>query len=204
MGSEMCIRDSVSLAAEHPLAIALAKTNSELAEFIKECKVQSVAEADMAAMEKRGLDTGLKALHPISGREVSVWVANYVLMDYGPGAVMAVPAHDQRDWEFAKKYGLPIEQVIAPENDEDCDIEAAAFVQKGVLVNSSEFDGLNFGKAFSAIANKLGELGKGSVKTNYRLRDWGVSRQRYWGAPIPMFNLPGGCLLYTSPSPRDS
>lgn len=182
----------VSLAAEHPLSTALATTNSELAGFIKECKVQSVAEADMAAMEKRGLDTGLKALHPISGREVSVWVANYVLMDYGSGAVMAVPAHDQRDWEFAKKYDLPIEQVIAPENDEGCDIETAAFVQKGLLVNSSEFDGLNFGKAFSAISNKLGELGKGSVKTNYRLRDWGVSRQRYWGAPIPMFNLPGG------------
>ena len=182
----------VSLAAEHPLSSALAETNAELASFIKECKIQSVAEADMAAMEKRGLDTGLKALHPISGREVSVWVANYVLMDYGSGAVMAVPAHDQRDWEFAKKYDLPIEQVIAPKNDEDCDIGKAAFVEKGLLVNSGEFDDLDFGGAFSAISNKLVALGKGSVTTNYRLRDWGVSRQRYWGAPIPMFNLSDG------------
>ncbi len=186
----------VSLAAEHPIAVALAENNPQLAAFIKECKTQSVAEADMAAMEKKGLDTGLKALHPLTGKEVAVWVANYVLMDYGSGAVMAVPAHDQRDFEFAQKYNLPIEQVIAPANGEDCDLNQAAFTEKGLLVNSGQgfeaWDGLNFKQAFSAIANKLKELGKGSVQTNFRLRDWGVSRQRYWGTPIPMLNLPDG------------
>ncbi len=186
----------VSLAAEHPIARTLAENNPELAAFIQECKSQSVAEADMASMEKKGLDTGIKAIHPLTGRQVSLWVANYVLMDYGSGAVMAVPAHDQRDYEFAKKYSLPIEQVIAPANGEDCDISQAAFTDKGVLVNSGpgfeELNGLNFKQAFSAIAEKLKELGKGSVQTNFRLRDWGVSRQRYWGAPIPMLNLPDG------------
>ncbi|WP_111641087.1 leucine--tRNA ligase [Marinimicrobium alkaliphilum] len=182
----------VSLAAEHPIAEALAKNSPELAGFIAECKKQSVAEADMANMEKRGLDTGLKALHPITGEPVAVWVANYVLMDYGSGAVMAVPAHDQRDYEFAKKYGLPITQVIAPENGEDCDLDKAAFVDKGVLINSGEFGGLDFDAAFSAIADTLDAAGKGRITTNYRLRDWGVSRQRYWGSPIPMFNLPEG------------
>ena len=182
----------VSLAAEHPLSTAIAQSNAELAAFISECKLQSVAEADMAAMEKRGLDTGIKALHPISGREVSVWVANYVLTDYGSGAVMAVPAHDQRDWEFAKKYNLPIEQVIAPAKEELCDISQSAFVEKGPLINSGEFDGMDFDAAFSAISNKLVALNKGAITTNYRLRDWGVSRQRYWGTPIPIFNLPEG------------
>ncbi len=191
----------VSLAAEHPISLALAQCNeqagdTELATFIQTCKTQSVAEADMATMEKKGLDTGLKAIHPLTGREVPVWIANYVLMDYGSGAVMAVPGHDQRDWEFASAYGLPIEQVIAPANGEDCDISKAAFVEKGVLVNSGagfeDWDGLKFKDAFNAIARALEAKGKGSVKTNYRLRDWGVSRQRYWGAPIPMFNLPEG------------
>ena len=181
----------VSLAAEHPISMALADVNPELATFIKECKVQSVAEADMAQMEKRGLDTGLKAVHPISGEEVAIWVANYVLMDYGSGAVMAVPAHDQRDWEFAQKYELPINHVIETANP-DSDPLKAAIVEKGTLINSGEFDGLDFKNAFSAIATKLSELGKGAVQTNYRLRDWGVSRQRYWGSPIPMFNLPDG------------
>ena len=182
----------VSLAAEHPIALAAAKNNPQLAAFIQECKTSSVAEADMATMEKKGMDTGLKALHPLTGREVPVWVANYVLMDYGSGAVMAVPAHDQRDWEFAKKYDLPIEQVIASADDAASDLNAAAFTEKGVLVNSAEFDGLTSQDAFHAIANKLVEKNRGSIKVNYRLRDWGVSRQRYWGAPIPMFNLPGG------------
>ena len=182
----------VSLAAEHPIATALAENNPQLRQFISECREQSVAEADMATMEKRGMDTGLKAVHPISGRLVPVWIANYVLTDYGSGAVMAVPAHDRRDWEFAQQHGLPIEQVLAPEGDEPCDLSAAAFVDKGVLVNSGEFDGLDFPAAFDAIAAKLVELGRGRVTTNYRLRDWGVSRQRYWGSPIPMFNLPDG------------
>ena len=190
----------MSLAAEHPISLALAADNPELAEFIAACKKQSVAEADMATMPKLGMDTGIKAIHPISGEQVPVWVANYVLMDYGSGAVMAVPAHDQRDFEFATEYGLPIKQVIAPvydkgnnkENGEDIDLASAAFVDKGILVNSDEFDGLDFAGAFDAIAAKLSAADKGEVQTNFRLRDWGVSRQRYWGAPIPMFNLAEG------------
>lgn len=182
----------VTLAAEHPIAKAVAENNPALAEFIEECRVQSVAEADMANMEKKGMDTGLKALHPITGDQIPVWVGNYVLMDYGSGAVMAVPAHDQRDWEFAKKYGLEITQVIAPSNGEEVDLEKSAFVEKGVLVNSSEFDGLDFNAAFEAVSQTLIQANKGRVTTNFRLRDWGVSRQRYWGAPIPIFNLADG------------
>ncbi|HSB97819.1 MAG TPA: leucine--tRNA ligase [Spongiibacteraceae bacterium] len=182
----------VSLAAEHPIALATAQNNPQLAAFIQECKTSSVAEADMATMEKKGMDTGLTALHPLTGRAVPVWVANYVLMDYGSGAVMAVPAHDQRDWEFAKKYNLAIEQVIAPADGTPIDINQAAFTDKGVLVNSDEFNALSSQDAFHAIANKLIEKNRGSIKVNYRLRDWGVSRQRYWGAPIPIFNLQDG------------
>ncbi|WP_406829089.1 leucine--tRNA ligase [Microbulbifer sp. ARAS458-1] len=182
----------VSLAAEHPIAQELAESNPELKAFIAECKKQSLSEADMATMDKKGMDTGLKAIHPLTGEEVPVWVANYVLMDYGSGAVMAVPAHDQRDWEFAQKYDLPIKQVIAPTGDESIDLEKEAFTEKGVLVNSGGFDGLDFDAAFNAIADGLEAAGKGRVTTNYRLRDWGVSRQRYWGAPIPMFNLADG------------
>lgn len=186
----------VSLAAEHPISLALAANNPELAAFIQDCKTQSVAEADMATMEKKGLDTGLKALHPLTGEEVAVWVANYVLMDYGSGAVMAVPAHDERDYAFANAYHLPIQQVIAPANGEDVDLDQAAFTERGVLVNSgtnfSDLDGLDFDQAFEAIATKLEQANKGKVTTNYRLRDWGVSRQRYWGAPIPMLNLADG------------
>ncbi|WKT61506.1 leucine--tRNA ligase [Microbulbifer thermotolerans] len=182
----------VSLAAEHPIALALAEDNPELKAFIAECKKQSLSEADMATMEKKGMDTGIKAIHPLTGKEVPVWIANYVLMDYGSGAVMAVPAHDQRDWEFARKYKLPIEQVIKPASGESIDLSEAAFTDKGVLTNSGDFDGLDFDAAFSAIASALETAGKGRVTTNYRLRDWGVSRQRYWGAPIPMFNLPDG------------
>jgi len=182
----------VSLAAEHPIALELAESNPELKTFIAECKKQSMSEADMATMDKKGMDTGLKAIHPLTGEEVPVWVANYVLMDYGSGAVMAVPAHDQRDWEFARKYDLPIEQVIAPVSGEAVDLEKEAFTEKGVLINSGGFDGLDFESAFNAIADGLEAAGKGRVTTNYRLRDWGVSRQRYWGAPIPMFNLADG------------
>ncbi len=183
----------VTLAAEHPIALEVAKNNPALAQFIEDCKTQSVAEADMASMEKLGMDTGLTALHPITEEPVPVWVGNYVLMDYGSGAVMAVPAHDQRDWEFARKYGLGIVQVIAPENkNENIDLDAQAFVEKGVLVNSGEFDGLTFDGAFEAISQVLVESDKGRVTTQYRLRDWGVSRQRYWGTPIPILNLPDG------------
>ena len=146
----------------------------------------------MATMEKKGMFTGLDARHPITGDAVQVWIANYVLMDYGTGAVMAVPGHDQRDYEFAKKYDLAINQVIAPENGDTVNLEDGAFTDKGILVNSAAFDGLNFDAAFKAISDELVAQGKGKVTTNYRLRDWGVSRQRYWGAPIPIFNLPDG------------
>ncbi len=176
----------LSLAAEHPISLALAQDNTELAAFIAECKRQSVAEADMATMEKAGIDTGITARHPLTGEQLPVWIGNYVLMDYGSGAVMAVPAHDQRDWEFARKYQLPIKQVIAPLDDSSCELEQEAFVDKGKLINSADFDGLTFDEAFEAIAAALIERGQGRIDTNYRLRDWGVSRQRYWGAPIPM------------------
>ncbi|WP_123713790.1 leucine--tRNA ligase [Sinobacterium caligoides] len=182
----------VSLAAEHPIALKLAEDNAALASFIAECKKQSVSEADMSVMEKKGMDTGLKALHPITGAEVSIWIANYVLMDYGSGAVMAVPAHDQRDYEFAKTYGLPITQVIKPANDEPIDLATSAFTEKGILVNSGAFDGMDFETAFEAISRELASSDKGETTTNYRLRDWGVSRQRYWGTPIPILNLPEG------------
>jgi len=190
----------VALAAEHPLAVTSAKINSakgntELADFIQECKGNQTTEADMAAMEKKGVDTGLKAIHPLTGKLVPVWAANFVLMDYGSGAVMSVPGHDQRDYEFAKKYGLEITQVIEGQKGDDAnisDISKAAITEKGQLINSGEFDGLNFEQAFEAISNKLMTENKGKVTTNFRLRDWGVSRQRYWGTPIPMINLANG------------
>ncbi len=180
----------VALAAQHPLAVAAAKNNSELADFIEECKNSKTTEADMAAMEKKGVDTGLKAIHPLTGKLVPVWAANFVLMDYGSGAVMSVPGHDQRDYEFATKYGLAIEQVIAGQEGDD--ISKAAITEKSTLINSAEFDGLDFEQAFKAISEKLESENKGKVTTNYRLRDWGVSRQRYWGTPIPMINLANG------------
>lgn len=182
----------VSLAAEHPIALALAESNPELAAFIAECKQQSMTEAEMASMDKKGMATGINCIHPITGQPVALWVANYVLMEYGSGAVMAVPAHDQRDFEFAQKYGLEIKQVIAGEGD----LSQAAIVEKGPLMNSgegfSQWDGLSFGKAFKAISQYLHDNNKGRVQVNYRLRDWGVSRQRYWGCPIPMLNLADG------------
>ena len=182
----------VGVAAQHPIAEFAAKNNPELAAFIEECKNTKVAEAEMATMEKKGCSTGLYAIHPLTGEKVAIWVANFVLMDYGSGAVMAVPGHDQRDFEFAQRYDLPIKQVIAANEGDECDLSAAAYTEKGRLVNSEQFDGLDFQAAFDAIADKLVELGKGERKVNYRLRDWGVSRQRYWGTPIPMLNLENG------------
>ncbi|WP_114416174.1 leucine--tRNA ligase [Marinospirillum perlucidum] len=182
----------VAVAAGHPLAKAAAENNPELAQFLEECARGGTSEAELAVMEKKGMQTGFTAVHPLTGRQVPIWVANFVLMEYGTGAVMAVPAHDQRDWEFASKYDLPIEQVIEPAQDEACDITQEAFVEKGKLINSSQFDGLEFEAAFNAISGELERLGKGQVKTNFRLRDWGVSRQRYWGAPIPVENGPDG------------
>lgn len=179
----------VAVAAQHPLASKAAIGNPELTEFIAQQNNVKVAEAEMATMEKLGMDTGLKAVHPISQQLVPIYVANFVLMSYGSGAVMSVPAHDQRDWEFAKKYGLDIKQVIRPATTEQsCDLEKEAFVDKGILINSGEFDGLDFQQAFDAIEKCLNDQGKGEKKVNFRLRDWGVSRQRYWGAPIPIIN----------------
>ncbi len=217
----------VAVAAAHPLAKKAAAANHEVADFVEECLHNKVAEADMATMEKKGIYTGLTATHPISGEQVPVWVANFVLMSYGTGAVMAVPAHDQRDFEFAQKYGLPISQVIDPVGWEkhtkpDSELTEDELAQKqkaqdfykfdtsewqswydtksGFLVNSGKYDGLTFNEAFEAIAADLKASGKGEKKVNYRLRDWGVSRQRYWGAPIPMVETEDGEL---HPTPED-
>lgn len=181
----------LAVAPQHPLAKTAAAKNPVLAEFLTQCNQVKVAEADMAKMEKLGMDTGYIAAHPLTGEAIPVWVANFVLMEYGSGAVMSVPAHDQRDYEFAKKYGLPIKQVVAPaaDSEQDCDIAEAAFVSKnGVLTNSGDFDGLNFDEAFKQIAEALGDKNLGETQVNYRIRDWGVSRQRYWGCPIPIIN----------------
>ena len=178
----------VAVAAEHPLAKKAAVDNPELQVFIESCKSSGVAEADMATMEKKGMATGLMASHPITGEQVPIWVANFVLIEYGSGAVMSVPAHDVRDHAFAKAYGLPIKAVIAPAKGDDVSVEDEAFVEKGVLKNSGEFDGLTSQQAFDAIAEKLQAMDKGEKQVNFRLRDWGVSRQRYWGTPIPIIN----------------
>lgn len=185
----------LGIAAAHPLASLAAQNNSELAAFIQEAKNAKVAEADLATMEKKGMATGLFAIHPLTGDKLPIWVANFVLMHYGTGAVMAVPAHDQRDFEFAQKYSLPIKQVIASLADEEIDLTKQAFVEHGKLVNSAEFDGKDFDGAFNGIADKLEKLGVGKRQVNYRLRDWGVSRQRYWGAPIPMLTLENGDVV---------
>ncbi|MEI7144890.1 leucine--tRNA ligase [Pectobacterium brasiliense] len=190
----------VAVAAGHPLAAQAAATNPALADFIAECRNTKVAEADMATMEKKGMATGLYAIHPLNGEKVAIWVANFVLMEYGTGAVMAVPGHDQRDWEFATKYDLSIKPVILNADGSEPDLSAQAMTEKGSLFNSGEFDGLDFEAGFNAIADKLVEKGIGERKVNYRLRDWGVSRQRYWGAPIPMVTLEDGTVI---PTPED-
>ena len=184
----------VAVAAQHPIALEAAESNPEIAAFIESCSQMSVAEADLATAEKRGMDTGQTVMHPFTGEPLPIWIANFVLMDYGSGAVMAVPAHDQRDYEFAKAYGLPIQPVIKPVGDDPSyDLSQAAWCEKtGVTVNSGEFDGLNFEQAFQAVAQAIEAQGIGRVTTNYRLRDWGVGRQRYWGCPIPVIHTDEG------------
>jgi leucyl-tRNA synthetase len=176
----------MAVAAEHPLASKAAASNPDIAAFIEDCKKTDAQEATLETMEKKGMPLGISAVHPLTGDEVPLWVANFVLMSYGTGAVMAVPGHDARDWEFAKKHGLPIKQVIAPVDGSEIDIDEAVYLERGVLVNSGDYDGLDFDGAFNAIADKFEEMQRGSRKVNFRLRDWGVSRQRYWGAPIPI------------------
>ena len=178
-----------AVAPEHPLAEKAAASDPEKAKAIKALEVGGVSEADMATIEKAGVDTGFKAIHPITGEEVPIWVGNFVLMSYGSGAVMSVPGHDQRDWEFAKKYGLVIRQVIKPADDSvACDLDKGAFVEKGLCINSGAMDGMTFQQAFDHVAADFESRHIGRKTVNFRLRDWGVSRQRYWGAPIPMIN----------------
>ena len=180
----------IAVAPQHPLLAEASKQNQELSDFILACNRVKVAEADIAKLEKKGMFTGLYAEHPITQDAIPIWVANFVLMDYGSGAVMSVPGHDQRDWEFAKKYDLPIKNVVSPgsKSNDSYDLEKGAFVGKGILVNSGDYDGMNFSEAFSDITKELEKRGKGRRQVNYRLRDWGVSRQRYWGCPIPIIN----------------
>ena len=177
----------LAIASEHPLALQAGKSNSEVQKFIEECRTMETSEAAMETMEKKGANSGLTCTHPITGEEVPIWIANFVLMGYGTGAVMSVPAHDQRDFEFAKKYAIPMLEVVKPKEGEHVTSESA-FTDKGVLCNSGEFNGLNFEQAFEAIAKKLELENLGEKQNNYRLRDWGVSRQRYWGCPIPIIN----------------
>lgn len=176
----------LALAPDHFMAKKAAEDNKDVQAFLDSCQGIRMAEAEIATMEKRGIDSGMTAIHPVTGEEVPVWIANFVLMQYGSGAVMCVPAHDQRDWEFAQKYNLPIKEVIRPNQDQQHDFSKSAFTEKGILINSGKFNEQTSSEAIGTITSWLQEHEAGKSKVNYRLRDWGVSRQRYWGTPIPM------------------
>ncbi len=176
----------MAVAAEHPLTLEVAETKPEIAEFVRGCQVSVTAEAAIETMEKTGKPLGISAIHPITGDRIPIFVANFVLLSYGTGAVMGVPGHDQRDWDFATRYGLDIVPVIEPEQGGPVDVSEGAEVIYGRLINSGEFDGLTSSEAFDKLAERFESQGRGSRRINYRLRDWGVSRQRYWGAPIPI------------------
>jgi leucyl-tRNA synthetase len=184
----------MAIAAEHPLALKAAETNTDIAKFVIDCKTTNTAEAALEKMEKCGIALDINAVNPVNGDPMPIWIANFVLMGYGTGAIMSVPAHDQRDWEFARKYNIEIKQVIAPPDGAaidgaEVDLKLGAFITKeGVCCNSGELDGLDFKAAFDKIADQLEKQNKGKRQVNFRLRDWGVSRQRYWGTPIPIIN----------------
>jgi leucyl-tRNA synthetase len=186
----------MAIAAEHPLALAAAAGNPQIAEFVESCRKTHTSEAALEKMEKRGIALGIDAINPVNGEAIPIWIANFVLMGYGTGAIMSVPGHDQRDWEFARKYGIEIRQVVEPLDGSFVDLDTEAYVTKeGRSCNSDILDGLEFDAAFDAIADRLAASGKGTRQVNYRLRDWGVSRQRYWGAPIPVIHCAACGLL---------
>ena len=176
----------LAISAEHDLASLVAKSNPNILKFIQECQKSSTMESDLSTQEKKGVDTGLTAIHPITRQKIPIWIANFVLSGYGTGAVMSVPAHDQRDWEFSHKYNLPVKQVIKPSGYNTHDYSVCAYTEIGITINSGDFNSLNFNEAYKAIKHALEQNQLGHQEINYRLHDWGVSRQRYWGCPIPI------------------
>ncbi len=182
----------MAVAFEHPVAVAAAERRADIAAFVQKYSSIGTSEAELEAMEKEGVPLDIHVTHPFTGEALPVWVANFILMGYGTGAVMGVPGHDSRDWEFAKKHNLPIKPVIRPADGIGITLDEGAYVQKGILENSGEFDGLTFEQAFASIADRIEEAGMGGRKVNYRLRDWGISRQRYWGCPIPVITDENG------------